>query len=100
MPTYEYECTKCSHKFEEFQNITDKALIHCPKCKGNLRRIISGGAGIIFRGSGFYVTDYKKSRLPSTTEQRSQELTKSSDKPPSVTKPEKPSPQKKGDTTK
>lgn len=64
MPTYEYECKQCKHRFEEFQRITDKPLTQCPKCKGQVRRLISGGAGLIFKGNGFYVTDYKRSHLP------------------------------------
>ncbi len=59
MPTYEYECSKCGHKFEEFQKMSDKPVAPCPKCKGNGQRLISGGAGFIFKGSGFYHTDYK-----------------------------------------
>lgn len=60
MPTYEYECTHCSHRFEIFQKITDQALNKCPKCNHKLRRLIGAGAGIIFKGSGFYATDYRK----------------------------------------
>lgn len=61
MPTYEYECNDCNHSFDVFQNIADERLTNCPKCKkGKVTRIISGGAGIIFKGSGFYVNDYKK----------------------------------------
>lgn len=60
MPTYEYECTNCAYSFEAFQKITDSPLDKCPKCKKKLRRLISSGAGIIFKGSGFYATDYKK----------------------------------------
>ena len=59
MPTYEYECDKCGHKFETFQSIKANPLKKCPKCKGNLRRLIGVGAGIIFKGSGFYATDYR-----------------------------------------
>ncbi len=59
MPTYEYECRKCGHEFEFFQSITAEPLKKCPKCRGNLRRKIGSGAGIIFKGSGFYVTDYR-----------------------------------------
>lgn len=60
MPTYEYECQKCEHKFEEFQSITAKPLRKCPACgKQSLRRLIGTGAGIIFKGSGFYQTDYR-----------------------------------------
>lgn len=61
MPTYEYECRKCGHQFEKFQSITAPPLKTCPKCKGKVVRVVSGGAGIIFKGSGFYQTDYKKS---------------------------------------
>lgn len=61
MPTYEYECRKCGHQFEKFQPITAAPVKACPKCKGRVARLLSGGAGIIFKGSGFYQTDYKKS---------------------------------------
>lgn len=60
MPTYEYECTKCGHAFEAAQKITDQPLNTCPKCKKQVRRLISGGIGLIFKGSGFYATDYRK----------------------------------------
>ena len=59
MPTYEYECKSCSHTFEVFQNMTDEALKICPECGKELRRLINGGGGIIFKGSGFYSTDKK-----------------------------------------
>lgn len=59
MPTYEYECEKCKEKFEAFQSMTEKPLEECPKCKGPVKRLIGRGAGIIFKGSGFYATDYK-----------------------------------------
>ena len=59
MPTYEYECTKCGHDFEIEQRISDDPLKTCPKCKGKVKRIISGGGGIILRGTGFYATDYR-----------------------------------------
>jgi len=60
MPTYDYECDKCGNKFEKFQNMKDKLLKVCPKCKGKVQRLIGGGSGIIFKGSGFYENDYKK----------------------------------------
>lgn len=60
MPTYEYVCTK-GHTFEAFQSIKDEPLVRCPKCNSSVRRVISGGMGVIFKGSGFYTTDYKKS---------------------------------------
>ena len=60
MPTYEYECRDCHHEFELFQSITAKPITRCPKCKKNkVRRLIGRGAGIIFKGSGFYQTDYR-----------------------------------------
>jgi putative FmdB family regulatory protein len=60
MPTYDYECTKCAHKFEAVQKMTDKPLSKCPKCEAKVRRLIGAGSGIIFKGSGFYATDYRK----------------------------------------
>ena len=60
MPTYEYECMHCGHVFEEFQSISDEPLKECPQCKKEVRRLISAGMGIIFKGSGFYVTDNRK----------------------------------------
>ena len=60
MPTYEYACEACGHRFEEFQSITAKPLTHCPVCKKKkVKRLISAGAGFIFKGSGFYITDYR-----------------------------------------
>lgn len=61
MPTYEYECSVCGHRFTQLQGINDKPLKKCPECSGSVRRLISGGAGFILKGSGFYATDYKKS---------------------------------------
>ncbi|MFA6078650.1 MAG: FmdB family zinc ribbon protein [Candidatus Omnitrophota bacterium] len=62
MPTYDYECEKCGNKFEIFQKMSDKPEGECPKCKGKSHRLIGGGQGIIFKGTGFYETDYKKKR--------------------------------------
>jgi putative FmdB family regulatory protein len=59
MPTYEYECQKCDHHFELFKSIKDESAKRCPKCKGRTKRLIGTGAGIIFKGSGFYMTDYR-----------------------------------------
>jgi putative FmdB family regulatory protein len=61
MPTYEYECTHCGHSFELFQKITAKPLEKCPKCHKEVKRLIGTGAAVIFKGSGFYATDYRKS---------------------------------------
>ncbi|HMP02059.1 MAG TPA: zinc ribbon domain-containing protein [Gemmatales bacterium] len=60
MPTYEYRCNACGHQFEEFQSIKDDALTKCPKCKKKkLERLIGAGAALLFKGSGFYITDYR-----------------------------------------
>jgi len=60
MPTYEYICEECGYEFEQFQSITAKPLRKCPKCgKRKLRRLIGTGSGVIFKGSGFYQTDYR-----------------------------------------
>ena len=61
MPTYEYACPKCGHEFELFQSMRDEPLKKCPKCKKpGVKRLVGGGAGLIFKGTGFYITDYKK----------------------------------------
>ncbi|MBI2516822.1 MAG: zinc ribbon domain-containing protein [Opitutae bacterium] len=61
MPTYEYACTKCGHELEAFQSMKDAPLKKCPACgRPALRRKIGSGAGLIFKGSGFYITDYKQ----------------------------------------
>ncbi|WP_288520847.1 FmdB family zinc ribbon protein [uncultured Brachyspira sp.] len=62
MPTYEYKCQKCSNEFEEFQSMTVEAKADCPKCGGHAKRMISLNSGIIFKGKGFYVTDYKNNK--------------------------------------
>jgi putative FmdB family regulatory protein len=59
MPTYEYECTKCGYSFELEQKITDPPRERCPECRAKVVRVVSGGGGIILRGSGFYATDYR-----------------------------------------
>ncbi|MDR0402738.1 MAG: zinc ribbon domain-containing protein [Treponema sp.] len=59
MPTYEYECKSCGHSFEAFQSMSDAPIRDCPQCGKEVRRLINGGTGVIFKGSGFYVTDKK-----------------------------------------
>ncbi|HYM81047.1 MAG TPA: zinc ribbon domain-containing protein [Candidatus Limnocylindria bacterium] len=59
MPTYDYRCRKCKHKFELFHSIKDDTPKRCPKCRARADRVPSGGAGILFKGSGFYITDYR-----------------------------------------
>jgi putative FmdB family regulatory protein len=73
MPTYEYRCKSCGHEFEEFQMMSADPLIMCPKCaKPTLKRLMSSGVGLIFKGSGFYLTDYKKSNISSNSSTKSE----------------------------
>ncbi|MBK8230270.1 MAG: zinc ribbon domain-containing protein [Candidatus Eisenbacteria bacterium] len=59
MPTYDYVCTKCGHAFELVQKMSDPPKSRCPECRGKVERKIGSGAGLIFKGSGFYITDYR-----------------------------------------
>ena len=59
MPTYEYKCLECEKVFEEFQLITEPPVTKCKFCGGEVKRLISGGSGLLFKGSGFYITDYR-----------------------------------------
>ena len=61
MPTYEYECDSCGISFERFQRISDDPIRVCPECGGTVRRLISSGGGLVFKGPGFYATDYRSS---------------------------------------
>ena len=67
MPTYEYYCISCGFEFEEFQSIASEPISICPKCNEKVKRKISGGSGLIFKGSGFYITDYKKNKTKPNT---------------------------------
>lgn len=79
MPTYSYRCKSCLFEFEEFQRMTDTALKTCPSCKQNtLVRIIDGGAGMVFKGNGFYITDYKKSNEGTESKKETKKKTKPS----------------------
>lgn len=79
MPTYEYVCEKCGHQFEQFQSISAKPLKTCPqdRCaqkswgRGKVKRAISGGAGMIFKGSGFYITDYRSEKYKEAAKKES-----------------------------
>jgi len=59
MPTYDYKCQDCGYSFEKFQSINARKLTRCPRCGGKVKRLIGTGAGILFKGSGFYETDYR-----------------------------------------
>jgi putative FmdB family regulatory protein len=101
MPTYEYLCDKCQHQFEVFQSIMDPPLSVCPKehCgqakwgKGKVRRMISAGGGLLFKGSGFYATDYRSENYKSGAKKEASSATansSSSTSPKSDTKPTTP----------
>jgi len=80
VPTYDYTCEACGHSFEEFQQMSDKPLRTCPQCrKRKLRRLIGAGAAVIFKGSGFYQTDYRSKEY---TEKAKAEKKSASDSPP------------------
>ena len=110
MPTYEYRCKSCGHEFEEFQTMSSDLLIMCPKCaKPTLKRLMSAGAGLVFKGSGFYLTDYKKSSSSSSTSSTSDSKpdSKAETKPDSKQEPKsdpkqdsKPSPDASSNTDK
>ena len=65
MPTYEYACTECGHQFEAFQSFSEDALTECPECKGAVQKVYSN-VGVVFKGSGFYKTDSRASKPPTT----------------------------------
>lgn len=94
MPTYEYACDACGHRFEQWQTMSEAPVRVCPKCrKRKVRRLISGGAGVIFKGSGFYETDYKRNRgggKPSEAKSEASSDAKTDPKPdsPSDSKPD------------
>jgi putative FmdB family regulatory protein len=79
MPTYEYSCSKCGHQFEKYQSMSDKPLEVCPKelCgqkkwgKGKIKKLIGAGAGLIFKGSGFYITDYRSEKYKAAAKKES-----------------------------
>ena len=90
MPTYEYECLENGHRFEEFQSMTDEPLTSCPQCGGGVRRLIGTGAGIIFKGSGFYQTDYRsESYRKAEKAERSEAPDKKTSKPEKKSDPSK-----------
>ena len=72
MPTYDYICNDCEKMYEYFQSMSDAPIRECPECKeDSLRRVISGGTGLIFKGSGYYLTDYKNKKAQSSENKKS-----------------------------
>ncbi|MDP7035698.1 MAG: zinc ribbon domain-containing protein [Planctomycetota bacterium] len=80
MPTYDYRCNECSHEFEAFQRISEEPLQTCPECEGNVKRLIGAGAGLIFKGSGFYITDYRKAEYKEKAKKESESSSSSDSK--------------------
>lgn len=90
MPTYEYECGNCGHRLEIFQSMKDAPLKKCPECgKNKLQRLIGTGAGIIFKGSGFYQTDYRSENYKKSAKSESSSSESSVSAPKTETKTEK-----------
>jgi len=83
MPTYDYKCKNCGHVFEEFNQISDDNVQSCPKCgKKAAERQISSGSGLIFKGSGFYITDYSDKKNSNSQQQNSNSSSSDSDNTP------------------
>ncbi|MEE4312219.1 MAG: FmdB family zinc ribbon protein [candidate division KSB1 bacterium] len=80
MPTYEYKCDDCGYFFEEFQSITADPLKICPKCGGSVKRIIGSGNGFLFKGSGFYITDYRSDSYQKAKQKAESPSTAATDK--------------------
>ena len=81
MPTYEYNCVSCGYEFEQFQSITAKPIRKCPKCgRTSVKRLIGVGAGVIFKGPGFYATDYRSESYKKAAENEKGTTGKSADK--------------------
>jgi len=92
MPTYEYKCQECEKVFEEFQLITEPPISKCKFCGGEVKRLISGGSGLLFKGTGFYITDYRSDSYKKAA---------SKDKPtPKTDKEKKPAEKKEKSETK
>ncbi|TQM81273.1 putative FmdB family regulatory protein [Saccharothrix saharensis] len=77
MPTYQYACTECDHRFEAVQSFSDSALTECPQCSGKLRKLY-GAVGVVFKGSGFYRTDSRSTSSSSSTSSASSSSSSSS----------------------
>ena len=86
MPTYEYQCQRCKRKHEAFQSITAKPLTKCPRCAGKLKRLLGTGSGFLFKGGGFYITDYR-SKSYQEAKKKDESSKPSSSAPPSSSPP-------------
>jgi putative FmdB family regulatory protein len=93
MPTYTYKCRRCGREFEKFQKITDPPGARCPACKGAADRVITGGAGLLFKGGGFYITDYRSEGYKQAAKRESGDGPATG---PGETRAEKPSAEKGG----
>ena len=76
MPTYNYLCKSCDNKFSEFQNMSDAPIKNCPFCSARVIRLITGGSGMIFKGTGFYITDYGKANKSNQSTLKSDDVKK------------------------
>jgi putative FmdB family regulatory protein len=96
MPTYAYRCTECEHEFEAVEKITSRQRSKkCPVCRGRAVRVISGGAGFLFKGEGFYTTDYRSQEYRSRAEAEKDSAVESKDDKPADAKPTAKKPEKK-----
>ena len=80
MPTYEYACTKCGHEFEVVQSFSDAPITSCPQCQGDVKKVFSN-VGVVFKGSGFYKTDSRKTETKSETKSETKKESKTESKP-------------------
>jgi len=92
VPTYEYECQECGQVIEKFHKMTQRPRVKCPKCGGKTKKLIGTGAGIIFKGEGFYATDYRSKEYKQEAKKESE-----SGKEPAAKKPDEAKPETKGD---
>jgi len=97
MPTYEYKCPKCGTRFERLQKISAPPGAKCPKCGARAARLISGGHGLVFKGSGFYETDYKRPSDKAKHDRAGSKPKDGGDKPAAAPKPETPKSDSKAD---
>ena len=79
MPTYEYKCLGCGTRFDLFQSITEEPIQECPSCRGKVKRLISAGGGLIFKGSGFYITDHRSEGYKESAKKETSPSTSSGD---------------------